>query len=113
MIESRIKNILYSLPFLFVIYGSFNSTNLNIVYISLMFIGITTLFKYSRNRFVLIFYIGAMYFWISSIKNNIAFFDVDKLKGFTSSAYNSNSLIFWSLSFLFFVYVFYSYVRFQ
>ena len=106
MIENRIKNILYFLPFLFVFYGAFNSTNLNIVYISLMFIGITTLFKYSRNRFVLIFYIGAMYFWISSIKNTITFFDVDKLKGFTSSAYNSNSLIFWSLSFLFFVYGF-------
>jgi len=106
MIESRVKNVLYFLPFLFVFYGSFNSTNLNIVYISLMFIGISTLFKYSKNRFVLIFYIGAIYFWISSIKNTITFFDVDKLKGFTSSAYNSNSLIFWSLSFLFFVYGF-------
>ena len=106
MIESRIKNILYFLPFLFVISGTFNSTNLNIFYIFLMFIGISTLFNNLGNKLIFVLYFFLVYFWTSSIKNNIGFFDVDKLKGFTSSAYNLNSIFFWSVSFLFFVFGF-------
>jgi len=106
MIESRIKNILYFLPFLFVISGTFNSTNLNIFYIFLMFIGISTLFNNLGNKLIFVLYFFLVYFWTSSIKNNIGFFDVDKLKGFTSSAYNLNSIFFWSISFLFFIFGF-------
>ena len=50
MLESRIKNILYFLPFLFLITGTYNSANLNIVFISLMFIGIITLFKNLKSK---------------------------------------------------------------
>ncbi len=107
MIESRTKNILYFLPFLFVISGTFNSSNLNIVYICLMFIGISTLLSNLGNKLIFVLYLPVVYFWTSSIKNNIGFFDVDKLKGFTSSAYNLNSIFFWSVSFLFFIFGFF------
>ena len=106
MIESRTKNILYFLPFLFVISGTFNSSNLNIVYICLMFIGISTFLSNLGNKLIFVLYLPVVYFWTSSIKNNIGFFDVDKLKGFTSSAYNLNSIFFWSVSFLFFIFGF-------
>lgn len=106
MVENRIKNILYFMPFLFVVSGTFNSSNLNIIYLFLMFIGINTLFKNLGNKLFLVLYLPFVYFWISSIENNIAFFDVDKIKGFTSSAYNLNSVFFWSLSFLFFIFGF-------
>ena len=106
MIESRIKNILYFLPFLFVVSGTFNSSNLNIIYICLMFIGISTLFKTLSNKLFFVLYLPFVYFWTFSIKNNTGFFDVDKLKGFSSSAYNLNSIFFWSVSFLFFVFGF-------
>ena len=106
MIESRTKNILYFLPFLFVISGTFNSSNLNIVYICLMFIGISTLFDNLGNKLIFVLYLPVVYFWTYSIKINIGFFDVDKLKGFSSSAYNLNSIFFWSVSFLFFIFGF-------
>jgi len=106
MVERRIKNILYFMPFLFVVSGTFNSSNLNIIYLFLMFIGINTLFKNMGNKLFLVLYLSFVYFWISSIENNIEFFDVDKIKGFTSSAYNLNSVFFWSLSFLFFIFGF-------
>ena len=106
MIESRTKNILYFLPFLFVISGTFNSSNLNIVYICLMFIGISTLINNLGNKLIFVLYLPVVYFWTYSIKINIGFFDVDKLKGFSSSAYNLNSIFFWSVSFLFFIFGF-------
>jgi len=106
MVERRIKNILYFLPFLFILSGTFNSSNLNIIYLFLMFIGINTLLKNSYNKLFFVLYLSVVYFWTSSIENNISFFDVDKIKGFTSSAYNLNSVFFWSLSFLFFVFGF-------
>jgi len=106
MVERRIKNILYFIPFIFVVSGTFNSSNLNIIYLFLMFIGIIALFKYLGNKLFFVLYLPFVYFWISSIENNIAFFDVDKIKGFTSSAYNLNSVFFWSYSFLFFMFGF-------
>ena len=106
MVERRIKNILYYIPFLFVVSGTFNSSNLNIIYLFLMFIGIIALFKNLGNKLIFVLYLPFVYFWISRIENNIAFFDVDKIKGFTSSAYNLNSVFFWSLSFLFFIFGF-------
>ena len=46
------------------------------------------------------------YLWISFINEDILYFDVDKLKGFSSSSYNQNSIFYWSMSFLFVVFGF-------
>ena len=47
-------------------------------------------------------YFVTTYFWISIIDVELAFFDVDKLKGFNSSSYNELSVFFWSISFFLF-----------
>ena len=96
--EERTENILYYLPFLFVIPGTFNSSNLNIVFICLILIGTLALFEQNLYKILLVIYFATTYFWISIIDVELAFFDVDKLKGFNSSSYNELSVFFWSIS---------------
>ena len=38
-------------------------------------------------------------FWISQQNNNLSFFDVDKLRGFSNSSLSTSSLVFWFVSF--------------
>ncbi|GIR19930.1 hypothetical protein CM15mP35_01910 [bacterium] len=39
------------------------------------------------------------FIWINFKEVNLPYFDVDKLKGFSSSSYNEYSIFFWSISF--------------
>jgi len=99
MLEKRFNNILYFLPYFFVISGAFNSSNLNFILICFMFIGATALLSKNVYKITLVGYLGLIFLWIQSISNEFLLFDVDKLKGFSSSAFNSGSIFFWSSAF--------------
>ena len=101
LIEDRLENLIYYLPFLFVIHGTFNSSNLNIIFICFMFIGLSGITNNNVYKIFFVINLILTYVWISFADNNFLFFDVDKLKGFSSSSYNQNSIFFWSTSFFF------------
>ena len=68
----------------------------------MILIGTLALFEQNIYKILLVIYFAATYFWISIIDVELAFFDVDKLKGFNSSSYNELSVFFWSISFFLF-----------
>tara|TARA_B100001287_G_scaffold276665_1_gene288569 strand:- start:3077 stop:5017 length:1941 start_codon:yes stop_codon:yes gene_type:complete len=97
--EKRCKNSIYFLPFIFLIHGTFNSSNLNIYLISFIFIGLSALFINNKYKVVFVIYLILTFIWINFKEVNLPYFDVDKLKGFSSSSYNEYSIFFWSISF--------------
>ena len=106
LVETRINNIIYYLPILFVFPGTYNSSNLNVIYICLIFIGISIMLRKNVYKILVIINLIITYLWISFINEDILYFDVDKLKGFSSSSYNQNSIFYWSMSFLFVIFGF-------
>ena len=96
LIETRINNIIYYLPILFVFPGTYNSSNLNVIYICLIFIGVAIMLRKNVYKILVIINLIITYLWISFINEDILYFDVDKLKGFSSSSYNQNSIFYWS-----------------
>jgi len=100
--ENRFYNLVNYLPFIFVTVGTYNTSNLNFFLLCLSLIGITQVFVNKWYRLGLVVTLFLITFWTSQISTNQLFFDVDKLKGFTSSAYNLNSIFYWSVSYFFF-----------
>lgn len=96
LIEERIGNLLIFIPFIYIVYGTFNSSNLNLFLILLSYLGITHFLESKKYMKSFIILVAINIFWLSQLKSTIAIFDIDKLKGFSSSAYNSISIIFWS-----------------
>ena len=84
----RINNFIIYLPFVFVFVGSYNSLNLNFYLIIFSYIGLSFVLRHKKLFYGLLFTILASFIWSSFIKFEILFFDVDKLNGFSSSAYN-------------------------
>jgi len=97
IVEDRFYNLIYYFPFIFVIAGTYNSLNLNFYILALSLIGIFVINESYFLKSISIFYFALIFFWINLITNNLTYFDVDKLKGFSSSAYNKESLFFWSI----------------
>lgn len=100
--ENRFYNLINYLPFIFVTVGTYNTSNLNFFLLCFSLIGITQVFVNKWYRLGLVVTLFLITFWTSQISTNQLFFDVDKLKGFTSSAYNLNSIFYWSVSYFFF-----------
>lgn len=96
LIEERIGNLFIFIPFIYIVYGTFNSSNLNLFLIFLSYLGITHFLESKKYFKSFIILVTINIFWLSQIKSTIVIFDIDKLKGFSSSAYNSFSIIFWS-----------------
>ena len=97
LIEDRFYNLIYYFPFIFVVAGTYNSLNLNFYILGLSLIGIVAINKSNFLKTISIFYLALTFFWTNLISTNLEYFDVDKLKGFSSSAYNKESIVFWSI----------------
>lgn len=102
IIEDRFYNLINYLPFIFIVVGTYNTSNLNFFLICFIFLGINQTLVDKRYRFGMIVVLFFTIFWTSQLIQNILFFDVDKLKGFISSSYTIESVFFWSLSYFFF-----------
>ena len=103
LVEFRKTNLIYFLPYTFVFAMSFNSLNINLILLFIIFLGFNFLFE---NKIYLKFLIIPFFFiflWTNIIDPTIYFFDIDKLKGFSSSSYNNLSVIYWSLSWIFLI----------
>ena len=100
--QKRFYNILNYLPFVFVIAGTYNTLNLNFFVVCFASLGIMRTLTKRNLQLALLAVLMMNKLWEVQTINEITFFDVDKIKGFSSSAYNSDSVLYWSLIFFFF-----------
>lgn len=102
LFQNRFDNVLNYLPFVFVLMGTYNTLNLNFFLICFSYLGITWTFKSNGLKLGVIAVLVVSWYWQTQENTNFAFFDIDKLKGFSSSSYNDGSIIYWSLIYYFF-----------
>lgn len=95
--ESRFKNFLNYLPFLFLFYGTYASLNLNFYLILFSMLGLYSIYEKHLNIKITFLYLGFSVFWLLNLNNKDINFDVDKLRGFINSSQSTTSLIFWIL----------------
>ena len=99
--SNRIENLVIYLPFLFLINGAFINTNINFFVIVLVFYGFKNILKFEKNVLIVnLIYFLFMLFWANNNLIIHAYFDIDKLNGFSASTNNDIALIFWNLTFL-------------
>mgnify|MGYP001245476272 FL=1 len=104
LVGSRLKNFINYIPFLFLLVGTYNTLNINFFYILIVFIGVHSFINTKKNFYLISSYliIATVYFYnLEKIYTN---FDVDKIKGFVNSSESTPSLIYWVISFYFFIY---------
>ena len=104
LISSRLENFINYIPFLFLLVGTYNTFNINFFYILIVFIGVHSFINNKKNFYLISSYliIATVYFYnLEKIYTN---FDVDKIKGFVNSSESTPSLIYWVISFYFFIY---------
>lgn len=101
--ETRINNLINYIPFVFLVTGTFSALNLNFYYLVFTFLGINYFLNAKINSKIIVSYLLFNIFWIANFKEVELLFDIDKLRGFINSSQTYESLIYWSLSFLFFV----------
>lgn len=99
LLKTRIFNLINYFPFIFLVYGSFTSLNLNFFVVVLSFIGLHAFFSNEFNIKYLFSYIAILSIWIFNSENNNTNFDVDKIKGFVNTSQTNVSVIFWSIVF--------------
>jgi len=103
LIETRYYSIINYFPLLFVLVGTFHSLNLNIFLIFLSLIGLVALKEKTEVKKIFLAFLLIVFYWIYLINTDFEYFDVDKIKGFHSSAYNSQSVLFWSVMYFLFI----------
>ena len=101
LLKGRFELLINYLPFIFLISGTFSGTNLNFYLFLFSLTGLSSIFKTSKfkiTKFDFIYVLIAI-IWLINTSENEYFFEVDKLRGFTSSSNNINSKIFWIIVF--------------
>ena len=98
VITPRMGSIINYTPFLFLFIGVLSGFNLTLFTVPFLFLGLSSILSFENKKLNLIYLIlGA--FWISNVDSNFTF-NTDKLRGFTSSSYDFNAVMFWSLFFI-------------
>ena len=103
LLESRFENALNYFPYIFLLVGTYNSLNLNFFLLCFSFFGITKMLEIRKLQLGFLVTLLISLYWQMGEITEFLFFDVDKLKGFSSSSFVPNSIIFWSLIYYFFV----------
>lgn len=97
--QYRFYNIVNYIPFVFVIFGTYSSLNLNIYLIIFSIFGLFALLENKVNTKITVFYLLFSIYWIYNLEVKELNFDVDKLRGFVNSSQTTFSMIYWILIF--------------
>ena len=95
LFEYRFQNLINFIPFMFIIYGTYASLNLNIYIIIFSFFGILSILKKQINFKFTFIYFSFGLFWLVNLDSKVLNFDVDKLRGFINSSQTMPSLFYW------------------
>ena len=95
--SSRQESLILYFPFVFLFQGVVEGTNINLFIIILIFFGLQNI----SNKKSRVYNIFALLFIVFAVNNKLIvhnYFDIDKLRGFSSSSSSSFAVIFWSIS---------------
>jgi len=93
----RVSSLVNYFPYIFLIVGTFSSSNINFYLLVLSLFGLKNINLVTiKNKYSLI-YIFFSIIWLVNINEISTFFDVDKLRGFVSSSNSIGSSIYWIL----------------
>ncbi len=100
LINKRYNHLINFFPFLFLFIGVLDGFNLHIYTFFLVILGIMSVINNERNKFIYFYALvfGPLFWIINSQKYNY-YLDLDKIVGFSSSQFNFNSTIYWSILF--------------
>ena len=104
LVGSRLKNFINYIPFLFLLVGTYNTLNINFFYILIVFIGVHSFINTKKNFYLISSYLIIATVYLYNLEKIYTNFDVDKIKGFVNSSESTPSLIYWVISFYFFIY---------
>ena len=104
LVGSRLKNFINYIPFLFLLVGTYNTFNINFFYILIVFIGVHSFINTKKNFYLISSYLIIATVYLYNLEKIYTNFDVDKIKGFVNSSESTPSLIYWVISFYFFIY---------
>ena len=97
LLNSRFKNFVNYLPYIFLFTGSYNSLNVNFFLLLVSLIGIIAIQEGFYSKIFTVLYASFSIVHLVNFKQSNVLFDVDKLKGFINSSQNTSSLLFWLL----------------
>ena len=97
--QYRFYSYINYIPYVFVIFGTYASLNLNIYLIFFTVIGLFALFEKKVNAKLSILYFLFSIYWILNLDAKELNFDVDKLRGFVNSSQTTVSVVYWTLIF--------------
>jgi len=103
VLETRLQNIINYFPFIFLVWGTYSSLNLNFFFILFSIIGISCSLNKKPNLKFLLFYSFLSIFWLFNSNNENTNFDVDKIRGFINTSESYGSILFWIIVFYFIV----------
>ena len=98
LIEERFYNLINYLPYIFLVYGTYASLNLNFYVIIFSILGLHSVLNLQISKKLTAAYFIFSFAWIYNANKLDIIFDVDKLRGFISTSDSSVSSIFWILS---------------
>ncbi|MBG02376.1 MAG: hypothetical protein CL470_08920 [Acidimicrobiaceae bacterium] len=98
VITPRMGSMINYTPFLFLFIGVLSGFNLTLFTIPFLFLGFSSILSFENKKLNLI-YLLFLAFWINNA-NSAFSFNTDKLRGFTSSSFDLNAVIYWSLFFI-------------
>lgn len=118
IIQTRAENLLNYFPFIFLLIGTYNNLNLNFYIFLFIILGLEAIFKIKLNKNLTFIYFGitlsSLFINFFAFKKESAIFDIDKLKGFSSSSFSFGSNLFWIvIYFLISAGVYYLFVNFN
>ena len=96
-VSPRLENVINYFPFLFLITGTFLSSNINFFVMLISFYGIKSLNLSKIKSKYSVTYIVLVFFWFFNQSDTVTFFDVDKIRGFISSSNSGGAILFWSI----------------
>ncbi len=100
----RLENFINYFPYIFLLIGTYNTFNINFFYILIVFIGVVSFINAKKNYYLIFSYLLLSIFYFYNLENIHTNFDVDKIKGFVNSSQSASSLMYWVISFYFFIY---------
>lgn len=101
---TRSDSIIYFLPWMYLITGTFTGFNFNYFLFSFVSMGI---FGFISNYKIylksILIYISLIFIWVFNETSEDFFLKPDKIRGFINSSSNSVSIVFWSFAFYFLI----------
>lgn len=98
LVVVRMESLINYTPFLYLFIGVLSGFNITFFSLPIIFLGFNAVLNL-RNKKINLAYLILSIFWLTNDKNEFTF-NTDKLRGFTSSSFEIEAIIYWSLFFI-------------